>query len=104
MLPLAPVLPLDLLIYSVYTTVHVQFGVHKALPVSGPLLYIIYTADIGALLTYHGLLHQLYADMCKHTLTASDCAVAMVLQLYLAMDALSGRLVSNCLNNNNDNL
>src|SRR6218665_300320 len=47
--------------------VHGPFGVPQGL-VFEPLVYIIYTAEIGSLLSSHGLLHQLYADDVQATL------------------------------------
>ena len=50
---------------------------------------IIYTAGIGALLTSFGLCHQLYADEVQaymYSYCSSDCAVAAVQEMCLAMD------------------
>jgi len=63
--------------------VHAPFGIHQG-SFLGLLLHIIYTADIGAMLSSHGLLHQLYADDVQaYTHCPSDCAVTMVRQLCL---------------------
>src|SRR6218665_1408391 len=60
------------------------------------MLYIIYTAYIMALLSSHGLLHQLHTDNVQaYTHCPPDCAVTMVRQLCLAMVSLSGCLASN---------
>src|SRR6218665_2950693 len=73
------------------------FGVPQE-SVLGPLLYILYTADISSLMRSCGLLHQLYADdiqayMYIHC-NAAD-AVASVGLMCSAIDALSKWMASN---------
>src|SRR5688572_11687420 len=71
------------------------FGVPQG-SVLGPLLYILYTADISSLLRSSGLLHQLYADDIQAYVhcRAAD-AVASVGLMCRAIDALSGWMASN---------
>ena len=64
--------------------------------VLGPLLYLLYTADICSLLSSQGLLHQLFADDVQgyiHTYSAD--AVAAVSQMCRKMDVLSLWMASN---------
>src|SRR6218665_23357 len=71
------------------------FGVPKG-SVLGPLLYILYTADIGSLMQSCGLLHQLYADDIQAYIhcNAAD-AVASVGLMCSAIDALSRWMAPN---------
>ena len=64
--------------------------------VLGPLLYLLYTADVCSLLTSQGLLHQLFADDVQAYIhTHSADAVATVSQMCLTMDVLSSWMASN---------
>ena len=62
----------------------------------GPLLYLLYTADVSSLLASQGLPHQLFADDVQAYIHshASD-AVATVRRMCLAMGALSSWMASN---------
>ena len=64
--------------------------------VLGPLLYLLYTADVSSLLASQGLPHQLFADDVQAYIHshASD-AVATVRRMCLAMGALSSWMASN---------
>ena len=64
--------------------------------VLGPLLYLLYTADLCPLLTSQGLLHQLFADDVQAYIHShpSD-SVATVQQMCLTIDVLSSWMASN---------
>jgi len=64
--------------------------------VLGPLLYLLYTADVCPLLASQRLLHQLFADDVQAYIhTHSADAVATVSQMCLTMDVLSSWMASN---------
>src|SRR6218665_438336 len=62
----------------------------------GPLLYLLYTADIGPLLTELGLLHHLFADDVQAYVHTDPLAAETVLmQMSQAIDVLTSWLAAN---------
>src|SRR6218665_39315 len=64
--------------------------------VLGPLLYLLYTADIGPLLTELGLLHHLFADDVQAYVHTDPLAAETVLmQMSQAIDVLTSWMAAN---------
>src|SRR6218665_3378389 len=68
--------------------------------VKGPLLYLLYTADIGPLLTRLGLLHHLFADDVQvYVYTDPLAAETVITQMSQAIDVLTSWMAANRLLN-----
>ena len=75
-------------------TQSVQFGVSQG-SVLGPLLFVLYTADLSRVVAIHGLILHRYADDCQiYTSTPGDDAAAAIDQFSRCLDDVEAWLSS----------